>query len=65
VAVAVPVQVLVKPLGVATTMFVGKVSVKLTPRMITGLGLVIVIVRVETPFTKILDGVNDFWAVGG
>lgn len=50
-AVAVPPQVLAKPLGFATTTFGGRLSVNATPCNATVLllGLVIVIVSVLTP----------------
>jgi len=52
VAVAVPPQVFVKPLGVTTTRLPGKLSVKATPASATVLaaGLVMVTVSVLTPF---------------
>ena len=57
-AVAVPPQVLIKPFGVATTRFAGKLSVKATPASATvfARGLVIVTVSVLTPFGWIPRG---------
>jgi len=67
VAVAVPPQVLVKPLGVATTRFAGKLSVKATPASATvfAAGLVMVTVSVLTPFGWIPPGTNPLTIVGG
>ena len=67
VAVGVPPQVLVSPLGVATSRLAGKVSVNPTPVNATVLadGLVIVIVRALVPFTAMLAGVKALTVVGG
>lgn len=67
VAVGVPPQVLVKPLGVATTKFAGKLSVNATPCAASGLvaGLVIVMVMVLTPFGWMPAGLNPLAIVTG
>src|SRR5256885_2285512 len=67
VAVGVPPQVLVSPLGVATSRLAGKVSVNPTPVSATVLadGLVMVIVRALVPFTTMLAGVKALTVVGG
>jgi hypothetical protein len=66
VAVAVPPHVLVRLLGVATTRFTGKSSVKATPCSATvALGLVIVIVSVEMPFERIEVGLKALAILGG
>jgi hypothetical protein len=67
VAVAVPPQVLLSPLGVATTRLAGKVSVNPTPVSATVLadGLVMVMVSALVPFTTMLPGVNALTVVGG
>jgi len=66
-AVGVPPQLLVKPLGVATTSPAGKVSVNATPASATVLaaGFVMVNVNAETPFTVIDVGLNAFVIEGG
>src|SRR5579883_2786792 len=66
-AVTVPVQVLATPLGVATTTFVGSVSVKATPVSATEFaeGLVRVSVRVETLPGAIDAGLNALAIEGG
>jgi hypothetical protein len=67
VAVAVPPHVLVRLLGVATTRFTGKLSVKATPFSCTvfAAGLVIVIVSVETPPGTIEVGLKALAIDGG
>lgn len=67
VAVAVPPQVLVRPLGVATTRLAGKLSVKATPASATvfAAGLVMVMVNVLNPFTGIPVGLNTLTIAGG
>lgn len=67
VAVAVPVQVPPRPLGVATTRPVGRVSVNATPASATVLaaGLVRVNVSVETPVDAIAVGLKTLAIVGG
>jgi len=65
VAVAVPPQLLVSPLGVATTTFAGRLSVNATPSCATAAGLAIVIVRVERPFGTIEVGLKALAIVGG
>jgi len=67
VAVAVPPQLFVNPLGVATTSPVGNVSVNATPDSATVLaaGLVMVKVSVLVPFTVIVVGLNAFAIEGG
>src|ERR1700687_5872221 len=66
-AVGVPPQLLVKPLGVATTSPAGNVSVNPTPASATVLaaGLVMVNVNAETPFTAIDEGLNALAIEGG
>ena len=66
-AVAVPPQLLVNPLGVATTSPVGSVSVTATPACATVLaaGLVIVIVKLVVPFRAIAAAPKAFAIVGG
>jgi len=65
-AVGVPPQKLLKPLGVATTNPAGKVSLKATPRAETlVLGFVMVKVKVETPLSGIVVGLNALLIVGG
>jgi hypothetical protein len=59
--VAAPHPLMVPPAGFATTIApgeVGNASVKLTPEIGAGLGLVIVKVRAETPFTVAGSGLN-------
>ncbi|MBZ5491583.1 MAG: hypothetical protein LAO76_11690 [Acidobacteriia bacterium] len=65
-AAAVPVQVVVKPLGVATTRPVGKLSLNPTPVSDTvfAAGLVIVKASEVVPFTAILGAPNDSAMVG-
>src|SRR5581483_240567 len=67
VAVAVPPQVFVKPLGEATCTPVGSVSVKLTPVSATVLaaGLARLKVSVEVPPIKMLVGLKALLIVGG
>lgn len=65
VAVAVPPQVLVSPLGMATTTFAGRLSVNATPSCAAAAGLVIVIVSVERPFGTIEAGLKPLAIVGG
>lgn len=67
VAVGVPLQVLVKPLGVAITTPAGKVSVKATPvnGMVFAAGLVNVNVRDVVPFNAMVPVPNAFAIVGG
>src|SRR5881227_3369603 len=67
VATAVPPQVSLNPLGVATTSPAGNVSVNDTPASATVLaaGFVIVNVNAETPFTVIDAGLNAFVIEGG
>jgi hypothetical protein len=67
VAVVVPPHVLVRPLGVATTSPVGKVSVKATPASATvfAAGLVIVKLKLVVPFTGIMAAPNDLLMLGG
>src|SRR6476646_3638597 len=65
VAVAMPPQLLVNPLGVATTTFAGRWSVNATPSCATAAGLVIVIVTVERPFGTIEVGLKFLAIVGG
>ncbi len=66
-AVAVPPQVLVRPLGVATTIPAGKVSVNATPACATVLaaGLVMVKVSVVVPFKAIAAAPNALAMEGG
>jgi hypothetical protein len=66
-AVAVPPQVLLKPLGVATTRFAGNESVNPTPVSGTVLaaGFVIVMLRVLVPFGAMPLGLKLLVAVGG
>lgn len=66
-AVAVPPQELVRPLGVATTRFAGKLSVNATPAAGSGLaaGLVMVMVRVLTPFGWMPAGLKPLAITGG
>ena len=66
VAVGVPLQVLLNPLGVATTRLVGKLSVNPTPVSPTVAdGLVMVMVIVLVPPTEIAVGLNTLVVVGG
>jgi len=65
VAVAVPPQLLVSPLGVATTTFAGRLSVNATASCAAAAGLAIVIVSVERPFTTIEAGLKPLAIVGG
>lgn len=67
VAVVVPLQVLVKPLGVATIKPAGKLSVKATPvkEMELVAGLTIVKEREVKPFTGIVAAPKVFVIVGG
>lgn len=67
VAVGVPPHVLVRPLGVATTSPLGKLSVKATPASATVLaaGFVIVNVSVDVPLTGMPLGLNAFAMNGG
>jgi hypothetical protein len=66
-AVAVPPQPFVSPLGVATTIPAGSVSVNATPvsAKVLADGLVRVKVRVEFPFRGTVVGLNAFAIVGG
>src|SRR5215471_4514245 len=66
-AVAVPPQVLLKPLGVATTRLAGKLSVNATPFSGSALaaGLVMVKVSVELVFGAMLAGLNALAIEGG
>src|SRR5205807_1254942 len=66
VAVGAPPQVLVNPLGVATSRLAGKVSVNPTPVSATVLtdGLVMVIVRALVPFAAMMAGTNALAVVG-
>jgi hypothetical protein len=66
-AVAVPPQVLLKPLGVATTRLAGKLSVNPTPVSATvfAAGLVIVILRALVPLGAMPVGLKVFVVVGG
>jgi hypothetical protein len=67
VAVTVPPQVVLRPLGVATVMPVGSVSVNPIPERETGLGLgfVTVKVKVALEFNGPLGALNAFVTVGG
>jgi len=65
VAVAVPPQLLVSPLGVATMTFAGRLSVNATPSCAAAAGFVIVIVSFERPFTTIESGLKPLAIVGG
>ena len=66
VAAGVPLQVLLNPLGVATTRLAGNVSVNPTPVSPTVAdGLVMVMVIVLVPFTEIVVGLNTLVVVGG
>src|SRR5260370_17686317 len=67
VAVGVPPQLLVNPLGVATTSPAGKLSVNATPASATPLaaGLVSVMVRMLTPFAGMPMGLNALAMEGG
>ena len=67
VAVGVPPQVLLSPLGVATSRLASKVSVNPTPVSPTVLadGLVMVIVMLLVPPGAMLGGVKAFTVVGG
>src|SRR5579859_3613914 len=67
VAVAVPPQVLLSPLGVATTRLAGKVSVKATPFSATpfAAGLVMVTVKLLVPFNGMPVGLKAFAMAGG
>src|SRR5258708_27483965 len=66
-AVAVPPQVLVSPLGVATTSPAGRLSVNATPASATALagGLVMVKVSEVVPFSGIPDAPNALTIDGG
>ena len=66
-AVSVPPQLLTAPFGVATNTLAGKVSVKATPAWGSAFaaGLVMVKVRVETPFGPIVNGENALANDGG
>ena len=65
-AVAVPPQVLVSPLGVATTSPAGRVSVNATPvSEVEAFGLLMVKVSEVVPFSGIADAPNAFTMVGG
>lgn len=66
-AVAVPPQVLARPLGVATTRPAGKASVKATPAsaMVLAAGFVMAIVIIATAFGEITAGANPFAITGG
>ena len=66
VAVAVPPQVLDKPLGVATTKPAGKVSVKAKPlRLELAFGLLIVKVSEVVPFSAMLEAPKALVMAGG
>ena len=67
VAAGVPPQVLVRPLGVATTRLLGKLSLKATPAAGSGLaaGLVMVNVKVEVPLIGIPAGLKPLAIDGG
>jgi hypothetical protein len=66
VAVVVPPQVLVRPLGVATTRPAGRVSVNATPvRPVPAFGFVMVKVSEVVPFRAMLDPPNALVMVGG
>src|ERR1035438_6117706 len=66
VAVATPPHVLVKPLGVLTTVPAGRVSVNATPASAAEpLGFAMKRVRVVAPPGRILTGTNDFVIKGG
>ena len=66
-AVSAPPQLLTAPFGVATNTLAGNVSVKATPAWGSAFaaGLVMVKVRVETPFGPIVDGENALAIDGG
>ncbi len=66
-AVAVPPQVLVSPLGVATTRPAGRLSVKATPvsGIVLAAGLVIVKLSEVEPFSAMAAAPNDLVMVGG
>src|SRR5258707_13091697 len=66
-AVAVPPQVLVSPLGVATTNPAGRLSVNATPvsAMVLAAGLVMVKVSEVEPFSGMLAAPNALVMVGG
>ena len=65
-AVAVPLQVLFNPLGVATTSPAGKLSVNAMPLSATpAFGFVILNVRLVVPFSGMLAAPNAFVIVGG
>src|SRR5215469_14220047 len=66
-AVSVPPQLLTAPFGEATNTLPGNVSLKATPASGSGFpaGLVIVKVRVETPFGAIVEGLNALAIDGG
>jgi len=66
-AVSVPPQLLTAPFGVATNTLPGSVSLNATPNWESGFpaGLVIVKVRVETPFGAIVEGLNALAIDGG
>ena len=66
VAVTVPPQVLTKPLGLATSKPAGRLSVTATPdRAVVAFGLVMVMVKVVTPFSGITATPNALLIVGG
>jgi hypothetical protein len=67
VAVDVPPQVFVRPFGVDTTSPAGSASVNATPASATefAAGLVTVNVSAETPFNKIVVGLNALAIAGG
>jgi hypothetical protein len=66
VAVTVPLQVSLSPLGVATTKPAGRVSLKLTPvRPNPALGLLRVKVKLVVPFSGMLAAPNALLIVGG
>ena len=66
-AVSIPPQLLTAPFGEATNTLPGNVSVKATPASGSAFagGLVMVKVRVETPFGAMLDGLNALAIDGG
>src|ERR1700751_988467 len=66
-SVAVPPQVFETPFGVAITSPLGSVSVNATPVSATVLavGLVIVMVRADVPFTAMVDGLKALPMDGG
>jgi hypothetical protein len=64
-AVAVPLQVVLSPLGVATTNPAGKLSIKAKPvRVVVALGLWMVKVRLVVPFSGIVDAPKTFVMAG-